>query len=865
MKYLFCPIIFFFIITIESALFAFAQLKQKGIEDKKMISATRAENGKIHIDGKLDDPVWQIAFPDTHFTQFEPDEGEPASLKTTIRVAYDDHALYVAMQAYEPDIQQISYQLTRRDEQAPSDWLGVIVDSYDDKRTAFAFAAYVSGVKYDAYLSDDTNTDSNWDAVWEVKTFIDIDGWNAEFRIPFSQLRFPNKKVQSWGFQAVRFRNKNNELDQWQYIPKDAAGFVSQFGKLIGIKNIPQPRHLQILPYFVFTGNYLPSEEGNPFRSGSDYDFRLGGDIKYGLTSNITFDITFNPDFGQVEADPSEVNLTAYETFFEEKRPFFLEGNSIFNYRIGIGDGPFGSETMFYSRRIGRRPHREPDVPDDDYYKIPQWTNILGAAKISGKTAKGWSIGILEALTGEMKAEIQQDNMRYKEIVEPWTNYFLARTQKDFRQGRTTLGAIVTNVTRDVPSPELYELNRTAFSSGIDFTHKWNNDNYMIEARILGSYIQGHKQAIQEAQKSSARYFQRPDVKHVHYDSNRTSLSGYGAKLVLSKIAGGHWRYGLGGVARSPGLEINDMGYLREADISVGFIYLGYVEYKPGTLFRTYHIFSNVYGGIDYNGTSLFKGVNINCDFEFLNYWDVWFGFVRNSEQLETGLLRGGPAVILPPSSRIWFGFSSDERKKLSGRIRGFYSTDDLGFNEFGLSPSFTIRPSGQIDMTFMFGYNSGIDDHQYVDEEELLVNGTIQTHYILSRIKTKNTYLITRLNYTFTPNLTVQYYSMPFIFSGTYSNYREVVNPRANNYYDRFQPYAWSGNDDFNFKEFRSNLVLRWEYRPGSTIFLVWSHDRSQTTEGEGSFDLIRDITRLFRAESENVFLVKINRWFDF
>lgn len=831
------------------------------IDFLKKVSAQRLIAGKVKIDGILDEEVWQQAQRAEGFVQHEPDEGQPGTETTIFQVAYDDHALYVAMVAYEKNPAEITSYLARRDRDIPCDWLAVIIDSYDDKRTAFAFGVNPAGVKLDGQMGNDGDLDYSWDGVWEVKTKIDPQGWIAEFKIPLSQLRFPNKAVQNWGFQAVRIKNKNHETDFWQFIPKDAGAFVSRFGRLNGLHHLPQPKRLQILPYLVARGNFYPQEVGNPFRTGPFMNPHLGGDLKYGVASNFTLDLTINPDFGQVEADPSEVNLTAYETFFREKRPFFIEGSQIFDYGIGIGDGDMGQETLFYSRRIGRSPHHEPEISDEGFIDQPQWTNIWAAAKLSGKTRHGWSIGLLEAVTGEMTAAIEDRGQRYEEIVEPWTNYFLVRAQKDFHAGRTNVGGIVTNVLRDIPSAHLNWLNRTATAGGLDFSHRTPNDNYMLQAVALGSCITGDPEAMVEAQTSSARYFQRPDNDYARYDPNRTALAGFGGSWYAGKIAGGNWRFGTGGVTRSPGFEVNDLGFMRSADQTIIFGHLGYRELKPGRVFRDYRINSSAYAVYNYGGDHLLSGANINFHLRWLNYWGIFAGVQKETQMFDTDFLRGGPGVMLPGRVRLWFGGFSDQQKRIAVEMFGNYSNDLHGSRSYEIAPEIEFRPSGRFDLSLSMGVNPAINDRQYVAE----VGDDDGPHYVFARLNMKIVYLTSRLNYSFTPDLSIQFYGMPFIAAGRYTDYREVIAPRARTYAERFQSYSWEGNDDFNFKEFRSNLVVRWEYRPGSTIFFVWAHNQSAVVEHDGTFALRRDVRRLFGAPAENVLLVKVNRWFDF
>ena len=828
------------------------------VKSVKTLVAMRIRNNSIHIDGLLNEKDWQIAPADSDFVQYEPNGGQPATEKTTVQVLYDDNALYVGVRAYDSEPDKVRGLLTRRDQESPCDFLSIGIDSYGDKRTAFEFGVNPAGIQIDALWSDDNNRDKNWDAVWEVATSIDTLGWTAEFRIPFSQLRFPSQRTQTWGFEVQRIINRKNEVVFWAPILKNQNRVVSLFGRLVGLENIPAPKRLHLLPYAVGTGNFYPIEKDNPFLQRPFYTWSVGGNLKYGLTSNLTVDLTINPDFGQVEADPSEFNLTAYESYFEEKRPFFMEGSNIFNYKIGLGDeGDMAGETLFYSRRIGAMPHYYPDVSDSGYVDIPKHTRILGAVKLTGKTS-GWSIGILEALTNQEKLEVVDGGQRYHEIVEPFTNYFVARLQRDFRNGRSTIGGMVTSVSRQITNENFNNLNKQAFAGGVDLSHRWRNDTYQLNLKILGSYISGNTEAIQEAQESSARYFQRPDAKHVKYDPNRTSLSGFAGTLSIGKIGGEHWRWMVGGITRSPGFEVNDLGYMRYADLATGFLWVGYQEFNPGKIFRNYNINLNLWGVSNYAPETLARGANINGYFRLLNYWGGFIGVNRELPGLNTVALRGGPTMKTPGRISTWLGFHSDRRKAISLRINGGYSRDDQGFSSTWFRTKITVRPSGRFDFKLSFRYSPSVDDRQYVDN---IKNGA-ETRYILGRLKHKTISSTFRLNYTVTCNLTIQFYCMPFISAGKYSHFKEVIAPRAAKYDERYQPYDYDSNPDFNFKQFRSNLVIRWEYRPGSVIYLVWSQGRTNFEEEYGSFRLGRDIMKLFDTHSENVVMIKINRW---
>ncbi|HDL18775.1 MAG TPA: hydrolase [Bacteroidetes bacterium] len=834
--------------------------KKDYVPPVKLLQAFALKNEKITIDGRLDEPVWKKAAVTDHFIQQDPNEGKPATEKTDVRVAYDHDAIYVGVYAYDSHPDKIRGLLTRRDQDSPSDWVHISFDSYADKRTAFEFAVNPAGIKQDALWSDDTNRDENWDAVWDVATRIVSDGWIAEFRIPLSQLRFSNDSKKDWGFQVMRQINRNNEVDFWKHVPKDASAMVSLFGKLNGIHNLSSPRHIQVMPYWVALEEAAPKEKGNPFRTGRNFDSRIGGDLKYGVTSNLTLDLTINPDFGQVEADPSELNISAFESFFEEKRPFFVEGNNIFNYSIGIGDGDLGSETLFYSRRIGRSPHYYPNVPDGGFVDQPQQTSILGAGKLTGKTARGFSIGILEAVSREEKARIHSAGQEFREPVEPLTNYFVGRVQKDFRNGRTTIGGLITHVYRDIPTENLNFLNRRAVTGGLDLNHRWSEDHFFLNAKLMGSYVSGDAEAIREVQLSSARYFQRPDANYISYNPDRTSLGGFAASLFGGKMAGGNWRYGFFSLIRSPGFETNDIGFMRNADWIIAGLWGGYNQFKPGKIFRQYNLNYNGWHVANFGADRLSLGGNVNGFFQFLNYWNIRGNVNWETDQLDISLLRGGPAVKLPDHFNTNFGFNSDERKAISGGFNINYNFDGKGTRRLFFGPKINLRPSGRFNMSMFLGLNPSLDKRQYVDE----IQDENGTHYILGELNRKTVFIVTRLNYTITPDLSIQFYGQPFFTAGSYSNFREVVNPREDRYDNRFQAYNYGGSPDFNFKQFRSNLVVRWEYSPGSILFLVWSQGRT-SYENRGQFDFRRDFSTLFDVRSDNVFLLKINKWFSY
>ena len=856
------------------------------MEKRKIYYAHRVTSQAPEIDGKDADLIWQLAEVGTDFVQLDPVENALPSQRTAFRILYDNKNLYVFIRAYDSEPQKIERRLARRDEIDDSDVVGILIDSYFDRRTCFHFAVNAAGVKRDIIHSGDRfeNQNQSWNPVWEVAVSVDDSGWAAEMRIPFSQLRFSRENTERWGLELYRYIYRDQELDLWQMIPKNSSGFVSYFGYLEGIKNIRPPRRIELLPYAVSDVRLYPAEEGNPFADGRDTRLSGGLDGKIGLTENITVDLTVNPDFGQVEADPSEVNLTAFETFFEEKRPFFIEGRNIFQFPLAFGEGEMSRESLFYSRRIGRAPQGSPTLTGNEYTRIPEQTTILGAAKLSGKTAQGWSVGLLEAVTAEEKAQIDSAGVRRQEAVEPLTNYFVGRLQKDFRQGNTVIGGMVTSTLRSIRSRDLHFLPRSAYSGGVDFQHFWKNKSYMLDLRLVGSRVEGDPEAMLRLQTSSARYYQRPDANYVHLDSNRTVLTGHGGTIGVGRVGNSHWQYVVGGVWRSPGLELNDIGYLRQSDQLMQFIWVGYRLFNPWGIFRRASVNINQWQGWNFGGEHLFTGGNLNGGGEFRNYWRFYNGINRQMSGLSPYLLRGGPLFRTEGQWNYFIDLSSDSRKTWSLNLGGFISQNDDGItHDRNIRVGLYVKPTNYLTFSFKPFYNWGTDNLQYVST----VQKDDEERYILARIHQKTLGIVLRLNLSITPDLTIQYYGQPFVSAGAYSHFKRVTHPRAQRYEDRFHTFTAEeihydakdgvyridedrdgtvdytiGNPDFNFKQFRSNLVIRWEYAPGSLLYLVWSQGRTGV-DGYGDFSMNRDLRDLFQVPGDNVFLIKLNNWF--
>ncbi len=839
--------------------------------------AIRAQPEPPEIDGRLDDIAWQLAPVHSGFVQRDPNQGEPPTEATEFRVVYSDEALYIGVRAWDSRPDEISAQLTRRDDYSPSDRITIGIDSYRDRRTAFVFAVNPAGVKQDSYIFNDGDEDDSWDAVWDVDCTIDSLGWTAEFRIPFSQLRFSRAEQQQFGFQVVRDLNRLNEETHWRLMPREASGVVSLFGDLQGIEGIQPPRRAEFLPYVSTTGLWNEKIIGDPFNTGRDRDIRAGLDLNVGITSNLTLSATVNPDFGQVEADPAVVNLSAFETFFPEKRPFFSEGLDMFRFPISSGDN--ANEQLFYTRRVGRAPQGGPD-PRGGFAQDTTETTIYTAAKLSGKTSGGWSIGLLDALTAEEKAKvIDSAGNAYEDPVEPMTNYFVGRLSKDFREGRTQVGAFGTAVNRRLPE-NLQWLRSAAYSLGFNLSHRWSDDTWGVSGRMVGNHVRGSQEAITETQLSSARFYQRPDNDHVQFDPTRTSLSGFAGQLIVEKRRG-NWRGATGLNTRSPGFEVNDAGFMRDADRTIQFLWVQRRWLEPGKVFRRAWLNFNQHSVFTYGWERTGLGGNVNSNVEFLNYWNANIGIEGNVENLVVDALRGGPAFLRPPTFSGWGGVSTDHRKRLRARINGFAflqpESDTWGYN---ISLPLSWRPASNVDLTIAPGLFRNYDSWQYLQTSPVADS----LHYIFGALDLITVSMTIRANITFTRNMTLQLYAEPFMSTGEYVGLRDVLDPKAPTFDGRFRDFTdddlsvidgdiWIdvdgdgsgdinvGQPDFRVISFRSNVVLRWEYILGSTVFLVWQHARSDVTDNS-QFQLWDGIQGMFRLPAENVFVLKVNYW---
>lgn len=823
------------------------------------------------IDGLEVDEAWEEVEWGGDFVQREPNYGVAPGQQTQFKILYDAKNLYVLVRAFDDEPDQIVRRMSRRDG-FDGDFVEINIDSYYDKRTAFSFTASVSGVKGDEYISNNgDNWDETWDPIWYLATSIDDKGWIAEFRIPLSQLRFADVPEHTWGIQFTRLLFRKEERSTWQPIPQDAPGWVHLFGEMNGIKGIKPQKQLEIQPYIVASSDRFPTEEGNPFATGKSSAVNLGVDAKIGLTSDITLDLTINPDFGQVEADPSQVNLSAFRLFFRERRPFFLEGNNVLDFPI-VG---FDENNLFYSRQIGGAPSY---YPDGDFVDRPGQTQILAAAKLSGKNKNGFSWAILESLTRREEAAVITNGEEDKVAVEPMTNYLIGRFQQDIDGGKTVIGAMLTSTNRFIEDPQLDFLHREAYSGGIDLQHNFKDRKYGINFRTVFSNVQGSTEAISLTQHASERFFQRPDNHYKSVDSSRTSLTGTGGTLSFGKQSGS-WIWELGGTYRTPELSLNDAGFLAQTDAWVQWAFTQYRVLQPVGIFRFMRINFVQWREYDFGGSNLSSGYELFYGTQFQNYWRLNTQFTLEGPQTSNADLRGGPSIRYPGGANWWYWIGTNQQKKIAfGLNQWFY----WGFNDYtlnnGVNLSMTLRPTDALNISLSPSFTRRRGNLQYIN--------TIETEqgdkFLLGTVKQRIYRMTVRANYNITPNLTIEYWGQPFIASGYYDEFKEVKESTHQDYFERFSQFDptqvlfhadaesydvfYSGaqnpaysfsNPDFNIREFRSNMVLRWEYIPGSTLFLVWASNGSAYDQEirDGFSEASND---LFQLKSRNTLLIK-------
>ncbi len=861
------------------------------IDSTPEVRAVRVSDGGVQLDGVLSEEVWQRPGINS-FVQVEPDHGEPPTLPTEVWVAYDNEAVYFAARMQDTSPDSIIKRMGRRDEWTESDCFRVDIDPFHDHRTGQVFLVTASGCIVDETIYNECWEDDAWDGVWEAAANIDDNGWTAEIRVPFSQLRFHNGHEQVWGVNFLRLVARRQEVTSFVRLPKEENRMASLFAHLIGIDGIKSSARIELLPYTVARADYLQVERGDPFNDGSELSGDLGLDFKLGIGSNLTVDGTINPDFGQVEVDPAVVNLSEFETYFQEKRPFFIEGSEIFQYGTGGASDNWGINWMnpyfFYTRRIGRAP--QADERHDGYMDRPDATTILGAGKLSGKLSNGTSIGLLQAVTAREYSRIDDGGTRYKDEVEPLTSYTVLRGRKEFGDRQHSLGLIATSVIRDIEDPVLKDdFTKRAFGLGVDgWTFLGAGKTYVLTGWAGGTRIEGSKESILSLQESYSHYFQRPDAPEVEVDSLATSISGWAGRVALNKEKG-NTRLNVALGALSPGFNTNDAGFHWNSDKVVGHVVGGYMWFDPSWIFREKWAFLSTTRSFDFSGRRIREGYLAFTGANFKNYWHAeveagWF-----DEVLDHELTRGGPLTRHPSVFWSEFEFSSDERRRIEVGAWGEYSANRVGANETVIESWLTLKPSSRINISLLPQFTLSHSLAQWVDAfEDPLAVGTYGSRYVFATMDQKTVAMGVRLNCAFTPKASFQLYAQPLISTADYKDFKELA--RAGTY--DFNKYGTGGSTidfadgvytvdpdgpsgpappgivtfedpDFNYKSLRLNAVFRWEYRPGSTLYLVWTQFKENEI-GPGTLDLSRDVDSLFDTEPDNIFLVKVTYWWN-
>ena len=828
----------------------------------RIYDATRIEN-RPKIDGKLDDACWEKGSWAGGFTQQVPSQGKMPSQKTEVKILYDNSNLYVAFKCYDKGPGKIRPILSRRDNSI-GDIVGIALDSYHDKQTAYEFNVAASGQKVDLIHLGAYNWDFNWDAVWNGKAQVRDSIWTAEMQIPFSQLRFAPGNEQVWGMHVWRWIDRFNEEDQWKLIPIDAPAMVYLFGELRGIEGIKPKTNYEFLPYL--STRFSPNtDQKNKMTYGA------GLDGKVGLNSGFTLDYAINPDFGQIEADPSVLNLTSYEVFNDEKRPFFLEGNTILDYSMG-------SDILYYSRRIGHEPSYYPDLDENQTISMADNVPILSALKLTGKTEKGLSVGVVQSFTAKENATIYTGHSKSKIAVEPFSNYLIGRVKQDFNNGNTVLGGMLTSTFRNIDDNQLDFLSKSAMTGGIDFQHNWEKRKYFVDFKGFFSEIEGDKEAISNLQLSPVHNYQRPDADYLNYDTTRTSLSGWGGFLQGGKRSGKFRAIGTLNW-RSPGVDFNDVGYLYQADLIQQTAKLTYKVSKPKGIVRSYYTEFTQEHDWSYGGETTMDRLNLHNFVQFNNLALIHLNLRRNFNQYDTRELRGGPKLYKDANNDLDLYFQTNS-------VRDFWA---------GFGPRFTRSPDKISKANYFTTYlkwqlsdrlsiisntvvSRIIDNNKYVtttsDETNSLkyLVGTIDRYTISSTL---------RFEYFVSPEISLQYYGNPYASTGKYNNFREVADAsnksldmrylgleskttsnNSYNLYNEGQLAYTIKNPDFNYQEFRSNLVGRWEFRPGSTLYLVWTNTRTGYSS-QLDQSIWKSFGSIWNVRPQNVFMIKFSYWF--
>lgn len=776
----------------------------------------------LHIDGILNEEAWKLAEPATGFIQRDPEEGKPASERSEIRVLYDDEALYFGCIFFDSQPENIVARLTRRDDEIESDRASIRIDSYHDHQTGYEFTFNAAGVKVDILQYEDANKeDESWDPVWEVQTNITSQGWSAEVKIPFRILRYRSNSADStdnvWGINFLRYISRKQESERWAFTPKSQSGFISRYGHLVGLRHLPEPRQIDALPFIIGKQNYQPVS--NVLQKKREFFGNAGLDLKYGISSNFTIDATVNPDFGQVEADLAVLNLSTFETFYPEKRPFFIEGTQII--RFTTFGGEFGPG-MFYSRRIGRAlSPDEVSVPAGGRIEdMPQTTTILGAAKFTGKTSGGFSIGVLQAVTQEEQAVVvDSSGIKSEQVLEPLAHYTIVRLKHDVLDN-SSVGMILTSVEKRSLYP--------AFTNGYDWNLKFAKNTYQLDGFLAFS-------------------------RTTNLDNER--ITGSAGKVEYSKIAGEHWLWTVSGDFTSKRYNINDVGFFFRPNDFGGSVIINYKEDTPAEVVRNYIVGLSLFERRNFDGAKLtfigavpVRGARLNTSILFTNYWRVNASMGYDIGGFDDRETRGNGLYEKPKSGATAVYVFTDNRQDVVAKAGVRYGWDTKTFRQAALELGVDLKPLSWMEYVIETEYVQLRNLEAWADN--VSIGGT--TESIFGDRSTDQYNLTLRSTITFTRDLTLQVYGQVFLAKRHYENFRRLVGTSD------FMRFTYTGNPDFNRQSLNTNIVLRWEYLPGSTMFLVWSQAR-RGNSGDYFTSFGRDFSDTFQVSPFNVILLKL------
>jgi hypothetical protein len=877
--------VFLIIILFLTAKFLYPDKPGKLGENKSVTAFPLVSS--VKIDGILNEEVWQNP-PTDNFIQRDPRQGEPATELTHVWVGYDEAAVYIGAKMFDSSPDSIVGLLSRRDYINESDWFKLYLDPYFDRRSGYFFGVNAAGSIMDGILFNDSWDDNSWNGIWEYAVGRFEGGWTVEMRIPFTQIRFRDSDDMKWGINFSRVIQRKNERLYFIMVPKNESGFVSHFATLEGLRNIKPKQRFEIMPYGVTRAHYLIHETDDPFYKGKQYNNSIGADIKMGLGTNLTLDATINPDFGQVEVDPAVVNLSVSETYFNEKRPFFIEGSNIFMFGYGGSNNNWGfnwgNPDLFYSRRIGRVP--QGSVSSDSFIDMPGETRILGAGKLSGKLDGNISVGLINAVTERTFArDYNFGNVKLHE-VEPLSNYTIIRSQKEFNSGRQGIGFMGTSVYRDLGNNHLSDiLSRNSFAYGADgWVTLDEKETYVVTGYVSGSAVYGTNEYITRLQRSPLRYYQRPDAINYRIDSSRTSLTGYVGRVTLNKQKGNFYiNTAIGAV--SPGYEVNDAGFQWRSDQLNSHLVLGYRWFEPDGIFRRKEVYTSYMRSYNYDGDLNDVGFMLFSNFQFENYYGLNLQGHYSPESYNTRITRGGPLVRNPESASVRFNGYSDMRNKTVLYFYASFQFDNQDSYYRGTGIEVNWKPNSTVSFSFAPFYNYNNVFAQWVGRFEDQYSPTYGVRYVFARMEQRTVGGNLRLDWTFTPALSLQLFVQPLFSVGDYEEFKELAQSRTyhtNIYGSNDSEISFDGseytvdpdgsgpapaftfrNPDFNFKSLRGNVVLRWEFLPGSVFFLVWTHDKTNFND-PGDFSFGRDFGNLWRTGSNNVLLAKISYWLD-